>query len=90
MDWLTSYRNARVCVAFNLHINNPSDKEAQIFIDTMKALGLKQHISFQTHHAGNILDLIFTKTISQFNIRTFKGRFISDHRAIVAELNIGI
>ena len=90
MDWMTSYRNVIICGDFNLHINDPSDKEAQSFIDTMEALGLKQHVSFQTYHAGNILDLMFTKTMSQFNIGTFKGRFISDHRAIVAELNIRI
>ena len=87
---MTSYRDVIICGDFNLHINNQSDKEAQSFIDTMEALELKQHVSFQTHHAGNILDLIFTETISHFNIRTFKGRFISDHRAIVAELNIRI
>ena len=56
----------------------------------MEALGLKQHVSFQTHHTGNILDLIFTETIRQFNIRTFKGMFISEHRAIVAEPSMGI
>ena len=64
--------------------------EAQIFMDTMEALGLQQHVSFQTHQAGNILDLIFMEATSQFSIRTFKGRFISDHRVIVAELSIGI
>ena len=87
---MPSYRNVIICGDFNLHINNTSDKEAQSFMDTMEALGLKQHVSFQTHHTGNILHLIFTETISQFSIRTFKGRFISDHREIVAELNIRI
>ena len=78
MDWMTSYRNVIICGGFDLHINNPSDKEAQSFMDTMEGLGLKQHVSFQTHHVGNILDLIFTETIRKFNIGTFKGRFISD------------
>ena len=87
---MTSYRNVTICGDFNLHINNPSNKEVQSFIDTMEVLGLKQHVSFLTHHAGNILDLMFTKTISQFNIRTFNGRFISDHTTIVAELDIRI
>ena len=59
-------------------------------MDTMETLELKQHVNVQTHHTVNILDLIFTETISQLNIRTFKGRFISDHRVIVAELNIKI
>ena len=72
MDWMTSYRNVIICGDFNLHINNPYDKEAQSFMDTMEALGLKPHVSFQTHQTGNILDLIFTETIRQFNIRTFQ------------------
>ena len=88
--WMTSYTNAIICGDFKLHINNSSYREVHCFIDTMGALGLKQHVSFQTHHTGNILDIIFTKTISHFNVRTFKGRFISDHRGIEAELNIKI
>ena len=89
-NWMASYRNLLICGDFNMHIDNPSDMEAQIFMDTMEALGLQQHVSFQIHQAGNILDLIFTEATSQFSIRTIKGRFISDHRAIVAELSVGI
>ena len=73
-----------------MHIDNPSDTEAQIFMDTMEALGLQQHVSFQTHQAGNILDLIFMEATSHFSIRTFKGRFLSDHRVIITELSMGI
>ena len=62
----------------------------QIFNDTMEALGLQQHVSFQTHHAGNTLDLTFTDTTSKLNIKTSKGRYISDHRAKVSELDIRI
>ena len=54
----------------------------------MEALRLQQHVNFQTHHAGNTLDLIFTETASQFNMKTFKGSYISDHRALVTELDI--
>ena len=82
-DWMASYRNVIICGDFNMHIDNPSDMEAQILFDTMEALGLQQHLSFQTHQAGKILDLIFMEATGQFSIRTFKGRFISDHRAIV-------
>ena len=56
----------------------------------MEALGLQQHVYFQTHCAGNTLDFIFTETASQFNMRTFKGSYIVDHKAIVTELNIRI
>ena len=92
-DWMATYRNIIVCSDFNMHIDNidnPTDTEAQIFIDTMEALGLQQHVGFQTHHAGNILDLIFTEANSQFRIKTFKGRYVPDHRVVVSELSIGI
>ena len=56
----------------------------------MEALGLQQHVNFQTYHAGNTLDLIFTETASQFNMRTFKGSYILGHIAIVTELEIRI
>ena len=36
------------------------------------------------------MDLIFTEIASQCNIKTFKGSYISDHRAIVTELDIRI
>ena len=36
----------------------------------------------------NTLDLIFTETTCHFNKRTSKGRYISDHRAILSELYI--
>ena len=56
----------------------------------MEALGLQQHVSFQIHHAVNILHLIFTEANSQFGIKTFKGRYVSNHRVMVSELSIGI
>ena len=89
-DWMASYRNIIICSDFDIHIDNPSDTEAQIFMDTTEALGPQQHVNFQTHHASNTLDLIFTETTCQFNMRTSKGRHISDHRAIVSELDIRI
>ena len=46
--------------------------------------------SFQTHCTGNTMDLIFTETTSQLNTKTSKGRYVSDHKAIVSELHIRI
>ena len=89
-NWMTSYRNVLICEDFNMHTDNPLDMVVQTFMDTMEALGLQQHVNFQIYQAGNIFDLIFVEATSQFSIRTFKGRFVSDHRAIVAELSIGI
>ena len=73
-DWMASQRNIIICGDFNIHINDLMDIEAQIFNDTMHALGLQQHVNFKTHHAGNTLDLLFTEVTSQLTMRTFKGR----------------
>ena len=37
-----------------MHIEDPNDNNSKIFVDTMEALGLKQHV-----------DLIFTEVKSQ-------------------------
>ena len=89
-DWMAAYRNIIICGDFNIHVDNPPYTEAQIYMDTMEALGLQQHVNFQTHHAGNTLDLIFTETTCQFNMRISKSRYISDHRAMGSELDIRI
>ena len=86
--WMAPYRNFIICGDFNMHIDDLTDIEAQIFNDTMEALGLQQHVNFETHHAGNILDLQFTEIASQLTMRTFEGRYISDHRVIVTKFDI--
>ena len=40
-DWMVSYRNIIICGDFNIHIDNPSDAEAHILMDTMDALVLQ-------------------------------------------------
>ena len=85
--WMSSFKNILIGGDFNIHID---DLDMQIFNDTMEALGLQQHVTFPSHQAGNTLDLIFTEISSKLDIKIFKGRYISDHRAIVAELKIRI
>ena len=46
-DRMASYRNILIWSDFNMFIDNPSDMEAQIFMDTMKAHGLQQHVIFR-------------------------------------------
>ena len=54
--WMASYRNIMICGDFNMHIAGLT--EAQTFNDNMEALGLQQHVNFESHHVGNILDLL--------------------------------
>ena len=63
-----------------MHIEDPNDNNSKIFVDMMEALGLKQHVVEPTHQKGNMLELIFSKVISQINVRQLEMLdFISDH-----------
>ena len=45
---------------FNLHVSDVQDTDSAIFNDSTDAMGLYQHVGFQTHKSGNILDLILS------------------------------
>ena len=87
IKWMGYDRDIIICGNFNMHIDDLTDIEPQILNDTTEALGLQQHVNFETHHDGNILDLLFTEIASQLTMKTFKGKYISDHRAIVTEFD---
>ena len=61
MDIVASITNLVILVDFNIHVNDVDDPNASIFLDTMTALGLKQHVKGSTHKSGNCFDLIFTE-----------------------------
>ena len=86
---LSQHTNNIILSDFNLHISKDLDTDAAIFIDTCEAMGLYQHISFATHKSGNILDLMLTEVCSSITIlQSHHGPFISDHAAVIAQLNI--
>ena len=61
--------NAIILGDFNMHIEDPTDNNSKIFVDTMETLGLKQHVVEPTHRKENMLDPIFTEVTSQINVR---------------------
>ena len=72
-----------------MHIEDTNNYNSKIFVDTMEALGLKQHITAPTHYKGNILDLIFMETTSQIKVsQPIMLNFISDHRLISATISV--
>ena len=74
---------------FNIHVNNTNDPEAQIFLYTMEALGLDNHVDFATHNRGNTLDLVLTEVLSSLLVLTCRqGPFLSDHCCIELEVAI--
>ena len=79
----SSFSNMIVLGDFNIHINDENDNEAGIFVDTMIALDFNQHVSFSTHRAGNILDLVFTETCNSIEVKSCRqGPIKSDHTAV--------
>ena len=63
--------------------------DAQLFSDSVKTLGLKQHSMILTHKTNNVLDLIFTEIISVISVKAVEtASYISDHCPIITTLNI--
>ena len=73
---------------FNLHVSdNPAEIEPATFIDTIEAMGLYQHIGFETHKAGNTLDLVIIEFNGAINIKSVMlGPYLREHRAVIATL----
>ena len=86
---LPNHQNNVFLGDFNLHISDQLDTDATIFGDTMDALGLYQHVGFPTHKSGNVLDLILSDFTSNAKVlTTAPGPFVTNHRAVIATLNI--
>lgn len=74
---------------FNFHIDNPLDRNAKKFNDTINTLGLTQLVQRATHESGHILDLIITRQDGKLVATEPKiDYFISDHAFIHCELSI--
>ena len=73
---------------FNLHVSDSQDTDSAIFNDSIEAMGLYQHIHFQTHKSGNVLDLLLSDITQAAGVITVAPRpYMSDHWAVIATLN---
>ena len=61
---LAEHKNLVITGDSNLHVNDPEDQDGEVFIGTMLALGLDQHLTFPTHRGNNTLDLVFSECLS--------------------------
>ena len=52
-DVITQHTNPIFIGDFSVHVNDLNNPDTEIFIDTMSALGLDQHVDFPTHKSGN-------------------------------------
>ena len=87
VEVITKHTNPIFIGDFNVHANDLNNPDTEIFIDTMSALGLDQHVDFLTHIGGNTLDLLFTECIGRVEIsKCSTGEYISDHLAVEANI----
>ena len=84
------YRNSVILGDFNIHINSMDSGDANQFLQTMEAMGLKQKVEYPTHIKGNILDLIFIDEFkADYKLKDICiGGLISDHCLISLVLSI--
>ena len=74
---------------FNLQVSNDDDIDSTIFLDTIEALCLYQHVTFPTHKHGNTLDLVLSELGSKSRVMTASpGPYLTDHRAVISTLNV--
>ena len=86
---LPTHQNNIFIGDFNLHVSNQLDTDATIFMDTIDALGLYQHVGFSTHKSGNVLDLIISNFTDEAKVlKAAPGPFLTNHRAVISTLNI--
>ena len=85
--YLANHKNLVILGDFNIHVHDGTNPDSLVYINTLEALGLTQHISTPTHRLGGTLDLIYTKSLANTKvIYSFIGNYISDHRLVGIEL----
>ena len=66
----------------NVHINDPENQDTIMFEDTIKSLGLCNHVNFPTHRLQNTLDTTITTEDSDIISDTHQGLLFSDHHIV--------
>ena len=89
VDLIAGHENIVLVGNFNIHINNEDNPNAVIFLDTMTALGLHQHVNGSMHCSGNCLDLVFTEELSRMKVKKcLKSDYLLDHVVVLCGLTI--
>ena len=80
------HNNLYILRDLNLHLDN-SNGITNKFNDILTCFDLKQQVNFPTHIHGHWLDLLFTKRISNSIKSVFSAAGISDHLAVISEID---
>ena len=86
-ETLPEHQNNIFTGDFNLHVSDANDNDSAIFIDTIEAMDLVQHVGAPTHRSVNTLDLMISEIQGNTTIKTVNtGPYISNHCAVIAAL----
>ena len=83
---ISLHDNLYILGDFNLHLDNPNGNTNK-FNKSLTCFDLKQHVNFPTHVHGHWLDLLITKRISNCIKSVFSAAGISDHLAVISEID---
>ena len=72
---------------FHLHLEN-SNGNTNKYNEILTCFDFKQHVNFPTHVYGHWLDLLITQRISNCIKSVFSAAGISDHLAVISEIEI--
>ena len=81
--------NVLVMGDLNLHLSDTTDVDGITFNTNLSLLGLKNHVSFPTHVAGNALDVLISDDLDNIIIgKCLRGLYLSDHCAVQAYIKV--
>ena len=83
---ISLHDNLYILGDFNLHLDN-SNGNTNKFNEILTCFDLKQHVNFPTHVHGHWPDLLITKRISNSIKSVFSAAGISDHLAVISEID---
>ena len=81
------YNNVLVVGDSNLHLNK-ADPDAEVFENSMDALGFVPHVKFLTHKLGNTLDQVYSELNGISIHNCHQGLALSDHYSVVIDTSI--
>ena len=88
---ITNDNNLVILGDLNMDVQDLGKPKASIYNDTMKRLGLTQHVLEPTHKLGNTLDIIYTESLEINKVLyTFIGGYVSDHKIVGIEIKLRI
>jgi hypothetical protein len=88
-DLISSPSELLITGDFNFHLDLPVPPSDTHFLNLLDTFSLTQHVTFPTHHSTHTLDLLITRSSSNFiSSVTFTDPGVSDHLAILSTISV--